>query len=127
MYAVGGWEGVPHEWLLPRVAAVVHHGGAGTLGAAFRAGRPQLCCPFGMDQPFWARRAHALGVATEPLAVRRLTSARLARQIRELLSGPTYRERAGALSERVHAEDGVGCAVRELEALALRTPSRPPR
>ncbi len=46
----------PHSWLLPRTAVVVHHGGVGTVGAALRAGVPQVIRPFLGDQPFWARR-----------------------------------------------------------------------
>ncbi|MFD0887182.1 glycosyltransferase, partial [Streptosporangium algeriense] len=53
----------PHDWLFPRMAAVVHHGGSGTTGAALASGRPQVICPFVADQPFWAERAHTAGVA----------------------------------------------------------------
>jgi len=45
---------VPHEWLFRHVAAVVHHGGAGTVAAGLRAGRPSAVCPFFGDQYFWA-------------------------------------------------------------------------
>jgi sterol 3beta-glucosyltransferase len=63
----------PHDWLFPRVRAIVHHGGAGTTGAAVLAGRPQVIWPFGLDQPFWARRMAGLGVAPPPRPVRALT------------------------------------------------------
>ena len=53
---------VPHEWLLPQMRAVVHHGGAGTTGAALRAGVPSIVLPLGFDQPYWAARVTALGV-----------------------------------------------------------------
>ena len=43
--------GVSHEWLFPKVAAIVHHGGAGTSGACFRAGVPSLVTPFGNPNP----------------------------------------------------------------------------
>ena len=43
-------DDVPHSWLFPRMAAVVHHGGAGTTGAGFRAGVPSLIAPFAGDQ-----------------------------------------------------------------------------
>lgn len=36
----------PHEWLLPRMAAVVHHGGAGTTACGIKNGIPTLVCPF---------------------------------------------------------------------------------
>lgn len=56
----------PHDWLFPRMAAVVHHGGSGTTGAALAAGRPQVVCPFGADQPHWAASMQAQGVAPAP-------------------------------------------------------------
>ena len=57
-------DSVPHDWLFPRMAAVVHHCGAGTTGAALRAGVPAVAVPFFADQLFWARRLHELGVLT---------------------------------------------------------------
>jgi sterol 3beta-glucosyltransferase len=46
-------DSIPHDWLFPHVAAVVHHGGAGTTGAGLRAGKPTLIVPFISDQRFW--------------------------------------------------------------------------
>ncbi|MDH3570301.1 MAG: glycosyltransferase, partial [Gemmatimonadota bacterium] len=50
---VFGIESIPHDWLFPRMAAVVHHGGAGTTAAGLRAGVPSILTPFFADQPFW--------------------------------------------------------------------------
>ena len=47
---------LPHDWLLPQVAAVVHHARAGTTGAGLRAGVPAAAVPVLADQPFWAHR-----------------------------------------------------------------------
>ena len=44
-----------HSWLFPQMAAVVHHGGAGTTAAGFRAGVPTIIVPHNADQPFWGR------------------------------------------------------------------------
>lgn len=52
----------PHDWLLPRTAAAVHHGGAGTTHGALAAGVPQGVIPFSLDQPYFARRVAALGL-----------------------------------------------------------------
>jgi vancomycin aglycone glucosyltransferase len=51
-----------HQALFSRVAAVVHHGGAGTTTTATRAGAPQVVIPQGADQPYWAGRVAALGI-----------------------------------------------------------------
>jgi sterol 3beta-glucosyltransferase len=53
----------PHDWLSPRVAAVVHHGGSGTSHSAARAGVPSVVAPFARDQFFWAERLRVAGVA----------------------------------------------------------------
>ncbi|AHI00440.1 glycosyltransferase [Kutzneria albida] len=55
---------VNQQALFQRVAAVVHHGGAGTTTAAARAGAPQVVIPQHVDQPYWARRVHELGIGT---------------------------------------------------------------
>jgi sterol 3beta-glucosyltransferase len=104
-------DAVPHDWLFPQTAAVVHHGGAGTTGAALRAGKPMVICPFVGDQPFWGRRVAALGVGPAPIAQRRLTAERLAQAISQAVADQDMRQRAAALGETIRAEDGVGVAV----------------
>lgn len=101
----------PHTWLFPRMAGVVHHGGAGTAAAAFRAGVPQLVIPHFADQPFWGRRTRALGVGAPPIARRDLTEAALARGLGELVGTTALAERAADLGAAIRAEDGVGAAV----------------
>ena len=62
----------PHSWLFPRMAAVVHHGGAGTTAAGLSAGVPSIITPFFGDQPFWGRRVAELGVGPRPMSRRQL-------------------------------------------------------
>jgi sterol 3beta-glucosyltransferase len=108
-------DSVPHDWLFPRVAAVVHHGGAGTTAAGLRAGIPSVVVPFALDQPFWGRRVHALGVGPQPIPRKKLSVARLANAIRIAVEHEPLRQRAAALGERIRAEDGVGQAVAIIE------------
>ena len=110
-------EAVPHEWLYRHVAAIVHHGGAGTTGASLGAGVPVTVVPFTMDQPFWGARVAALGVGPEPIPRRRLTRERLTAALRRSLDDDAMRARAAALGERIRAEDGVAEAVRQFDAL----------
>ena len=107
-------DSVPHAWLFPRVAAVVHHGGAGTTAAGIRAGIPSLLIPFHGDQPFWGRRIAELGVGPAPLPRRGLSARGLARALEEAMTDDDMRRRAAALGARVRAENGVG---RTVEAL----------
>jgi sterol 3beta-glucosyltransferase len=101
-------ESLPHSWLFPRMAAVVHHGGAGTTGAALRSGVPSILIPLAADQPSWARQVHALGAGPAPLPFQTLTAERLAETIREAVTNPAMRQRAAELGRQIQAEDGLG-------------------
>ncbi|WP_156755578.1 glycosyltransferase [Actinokineospora pegani] len=106
----------PHDWLLPRMSAVVHHGGGGTTGAALAAGLPQVVCPFVADQPHWADRMHAAGVAPPPVRQRHLTADLLTTAL-TATSHTGMRDRAGRLGRRIRAENGVTTAVDALEGI----------
>jgi len=107
-------ESAPHDWLFPRVAAVVHHGGAGTTAAALRAGVPALVIPFIADQRFWGQQLTALGAGLGPLSRRRLTAERLAEALRALVENPAFRTRAAQIGASLAREDGVARAVAAL-------------
>lgn len=100
-------DSLPHDWLLPKVAAFVHHGGVGSSAAAYQAGIPQVVVPFCLDQPFWGYRAIQLGVASASIPIQRLTVTALARAIESAVSDPSYRRRAGELAGRISQEDGI--------------------
>jgi UDP:flavonoid glycosyltransferase YjiC (YdhE family) len=108
---VFGIDDVPHEWLFPRMAAVVHHGGCGTTAAALRAGVPSIVIPLGFDQPFWARRVAALGVGPPPIHRRNLSAENLAAAIARAVRDPVMRSTAAALGAVLRAERGVDIAV----------------
>jgi sterol 3beta-glucosyltransferase len=94
------------------MAAVVHHGGAGTTGAGLRAGVPSIISPISNDQPFWGRRVKALGAGPAPIPRKRLTADRLAHAIWVAVTDDSIRQRAAELGETIRAEDGVVNAVR---------------
>jgi sterol 3beta-glucosyltransferase len=101
----------PHDWLFPRVAAVVHHGGAGTTAAGLRAGKPTIIVPFIGDQPFWGRRVYELGAGPAPIPQKRLNADNLAAAIQAAVSDPAMSRRAAELGEKIRAEDGIARAV----------------
>ncbi|MEU2427818.1 glycosyltransferase [Streptomyces sp. NPDC007851] len=98
---------VPHDWLFPRTAAVVHHAGAGTTAAGLRAGVPAVPVPVMADQPFWASRLYTLGVAPRPVPFQKLTAEALGDAITTCLSEPSHRRLAAELARRITAEDGT--------------------
>lgn len=104
---------VNHDLLFPRVAAVVHHGGAGTTAAAARAGIPQLVTPMFNDQFYWAKRIVdlRLGAATPHAA---MNGESLLGAMRTALE-PATAERARAFAGRI-GSDGAKVAARRLVA-----------
>ena len=106
---------VPHRWLFPRVAAVAHHGGAGTTAAGLRAGLPSVLVPHFADQPFWARRVMKLGVGPRFIPQKQLSVASLAYALHVAVTNVPMQQRAAVLGEQIRAEDGVGNAVRYIE------------
>jgi sterol 3beta-glucosyltransferase len=108
---------VPHAWLFPRMAAVVHHGGAGTTAAGLRAGVPTIICPFFGDQPYWGERVAALGAGPKPLPVKELTVGGLAAAITQAVHSESVRSAAARVGERISAEDGVAAACDVLSPL----------
>lgn len=109
----------PHDELFGLVDAVVHHGGAGTTGAAVRAGTPSVVLPHFADQFYWGKRLADLGLAP-PLVPRPLARAGvLAGRIRHALSR-TMEQRADAVAATVADEDGCARAIEQIEAWLAR-------
>ncbi|HEV3270686.1 MAG TPA: glycosyltransferase [Candidatus Methylacidiphilales bacterium] len=104
---------LPYGLLMPRVRAVAHQCGIGTLSHALRAGAPSVACPFAFDQPNNARRLEALGVAEVVLPHQR-DARHIGRALERLLAGdaPARAQRLGGL---IRAENGVarGCGILE--------------
>ncbi|MFJ6718772.1 glycosyltransferase [Streptomyces sp. NPDC091259] len=110
---------VPHALLFPRLAAVVHHAGAGTAAAAVRAGVPSVTVPVAADQPFWAGRLTAIGAGTAPIPFPSLTAERLADALTTAVRDPSYARAAAAAGRHAAAEDGAGGVVTAVRRFAL--------
>ncbi|TVR67685.1 MAG: glycosyltransferase [Candidatus Competibacteraceae bacterium] len=110
-------DAAPHDWLFLRMAAVVHHGGAGSTAAGFRAGVPTIVIPFMMDQPFWAQRVRDLGVGPPPIPRGQLTVERLAAAMATAVSDRGIRRRAAELGANIRPEDGVAQAVAGIQRI----------
>ena len=104
-------ESAPHDWLFPRMAAVVHHGGAGTTAAGLRAGVPSVIIPASNDQFAWARRVYELGVGAKPIPRQKLTAENLSAAIQFELTEPIKRA-AGEMGTKISTERGVENAVK---------------
>ncbi len=100
-------DNIPHSWLFPQMACIVHHGGAGTSAATFRAGVPSVIIPFFGDQQFWAYQAAKLGVSPPTIARKNLTVDSLARAIKNAVENRSIQKNAAVLGEKIRSENGV--------------------
>ncbi len=103
-------ESAPHDWLLPRMKAVIHHGGAGTTAAALRSGRPSMAVPFFGDQPFWGNKIEQLRVGARALPRLDLSIESLSDRIGQLSNNATLGSNSQALGDRIQAETGTKTA-----------------
>ena len=101
---------VPHDWLLPRCAMAIHHGGSGATHSACRAGIPSIIVPFAGDQFFWNARLRAAGVMRHTLKGRSITGPRLRAAI-DFAGSAAARAAAANLGECMRHEDGCAAAV----------------
>lgn len=101
---------IPHDWLFPRVRAVVHHGGSGTTAAGLKYGLPSLIIPFAGDQPFWGDHVYKAGCGPKPIACRNLSLRKITSALLDLVTRSRYRENALRISRDLAREDGLRTA-----------------
>ncbi|KAI8364520.1 UDP-Glycosyltransferase/glycogen phosphorylase [Choanephora cucurbitarum] len=113
---------VPHDWLFPKIRAVIHHGGAGTTAAGLRAGRPTVIKPFFADQFFWGERVQEMGIGK---CIKRLTVESLSAALRVVSTDDNMLKMANRVGEKIRAESGVEtaiqCIYRDMELARART------
>ena len=114
----------PHHQLFPRLAAVVHHGGAGTTASTLRAGVPQVLVPHLLDQFFWGERLRRLALAPAAVPMEELTVARLGDALGLALDDPKLAGPRARAAARLRGSRGVLAAVTALERLVERLAHR---
>lgn len=102
---------IPHDWLLERSRAIVHHGGFGTTASGLRAGIPAVVVPHIIDQFIWGQRVFDLGAGPAPLPRTKLTVDSLAGALRQAVSDAGMIEKAARLGDAIRKENGVANAV----------------
>jgi hypothetical protein len=114
-------ENTPHDWLFPKVEAVVHHGGAGTTAIGLKCGKPTMIVPFFGDQQFWGSMIGKAGAGAEPVPYKNLTADKLAEGIKQCLT-ESAKEEAMKIAKDIEAEgDGAKNAVTSFHrSLVLR-------
>lgn len=102
----------PHGALFPRMAAVIHHGGAGTTATAAASGVPQIIVPHILDQYFWGERVYRAGIGPRPLG--RLAARKLARSIHFCVSNARMKRNVREIRNAIGKTESVEMAVEEL-------------
>jgi len=112
----------PHLQLFPHMAAVVHHGGAGTTATAAISGVPQIIIPHILDQYYWGQRVVESNLGPKPIGRSRLTARKLAAAIQECLSNPMLIQASRSAGEAIRAQDSVAMTVAALESCQSTRP-----
>jgi UDP:flavonoid glycosyltransferase YjiC (YdhE family) len=104
----------PHLKLFPHMAAVIHHGGAGTTATSAISGVPQIIVPHILDQYYWGNQIYQSKLGPAPIWRSELNSKKLASAIGECLSDTTIRGRAIETSVIIRQRDSLELTVREI-------------
>ena len=104
----------PHLKLFPRMAAVIHHGGAGTVATSAISGIQQIVVPHFLDQYYWGSQIYRSNLGPNPIWRSRLTSRKLEVAIHEALSHKRMKQKATAISRMIDRQNSLDMAVREL-------------
>ena len=107
----------PHLKLFPHMAAVIHHGGAGTTATAAISGVPQIIVPHLLDQYYWGHQIHQSNLGPAPIWRSRLTSKKLAVAIHECLSNKRILQKAKETANSIKQQDSLEFSVDAIQKL----------
>ena len=96
------------------MAAVIHHGGAGTTATAAISGVPQIIVPHLLDQYYWGNQIYQSQLGPRPIWRSQLTSTKLAAAIQECLSNEQIRQKAGETAGIIKQQDSLKLTVTEI-------------
>jgi UDP:flavonoid glycosyltransferase YjiC (YdhE family) len=112
-------KGYPHLKLFPRMAAVIHHGGAGTTATCLASGVPQVIVPHILDQYYWAHQVWRSGLGPRPIKRSALRASSLGKALRRCVSDPALRARASEIAMGLDRKESLCRAVQEIETAVL--------
>jgi sterol 3beta-glucosyltransferase len=96
--------GISHSKIFPKVKAIMHHGGVGTVHAALRAGTVSIIVPFIVDQPWWADRLHRLNLGPKALPLRKFSTEKV---IKRIMETNKYQGNVTQIAKLMQQDNGV--------------------
>jgi len=96
---------IPYDWVLPKIYAMIHHGGSGTTHMSLKNGCATMILPHIIDQYFWNDLNSELGCGPKGIAINKVTKANLAPKIVALWKNTTFKNKAIQLARQMQAED----------------------
>ena len=106
---------IPFELLFPRIAAIVYHGGTGTMAAAARAGIPQAAFPFMADQFENRKQIVKIGLGPNTCDFKKLSADVLSSAITECVTNDKYKKNALEISQRIQNTNGLELTLKLIE------------
>jgi vancomycin aglycone glucosyltransferase len=106
---------MPFEFLFPRLAAVIYHGGTGTMAAVTRAGIPQAAFPFIADQFDNRKQIVKLGLGPNTCDFKKITAEAISTAIIECVTNDIYKKNAIEISQRLQITNGIELTVQLIE------------
>ena len=106
---------LPFELLFPRLAAIIYHGGTGTMAAAARAAIPQAAFPFMADQFENRKQIVKLGLGPNTCDFKKLSANAISSAIKDCVNNIEFKKKAGEISEKLKMTNGLDLTINLLE------------
>lgn len=95
---------IPYDWILPRVYAIIHHGGSGTTHLGLKYGCPTMIIPHIIDQHVWNRLLSEKNVGPEGIKIGKISTRNLAPRILDLINNQCYKKNAELIAKKMQKE-----------------------
>jgi len=98
---------IPYDWIMPKMYAVVHHGGSGTTHSALKYGCASLIVPHFIDQFFWNESICKLNLGPKGVSIKKINTQKFEDKLLDLLNKEEYKQNAEAVGEQMQSENDI--------------------
>lgn len=96
---------IPYDWILPKMYAVIHHGGSGTTHSVLKYGCASMIIPHIIDQYVWNKIVSGKGVGPLGIDVSYINIDNLESKILDLITNHSYKEKAEEIGRKIIDEN----------------------